>query len=338
MPARSHPRVVRRTLIAAALLAGAVAPGGAQAILPPPDAPLAAAAVQSIDLCATTGTVALPGAAAVPIWGFAPRPSAATPCDSVTAQLPGPPLEVAVGDTVVLNVTNAIPGHTISLSLPGIAVDAGPADAAPGATATVSFTATTPGTYLYSSSGDGGRQQAMGLSGALLVCGTVPCPSSGTHYGSAYDRSAMLVLGEIDPAFNAAPDTYDLRRWAPSYWLINGKARPDTADITAAAGERVLLRYLSAGPETVTMTMLGLHARLLARDAFRLDNPFDVVAETLPAGSTADMIATVPAGSAAGSAFPVYNRQLHLNNGGPANAAFAPAGGGGMMTFIRVPG
>jgi len=337
MPGPSHTRA-RRTLLGALLVAGAVLPAPAGAVVAPPGSPVALAAAQSIDLCATPGTVALPGAATVPIWGFALRPTPATPCSSVAGQQPGPVLEVAVGDTVVLNVTNAIPGHTISLSLPGIALDPGPTDAAPGATVSLSFTASSPGTYLYSSTGDAGRQQAMGLGGALLVCSSVPCPTSGTHYSSAYDRAAVAVLGEIDPAFNAAPDTYDLRRWAPSYWLINGKARPDTADITAAAGERVLLRYLNAGPETVTMTMLGLHARLVARDAYRLDNPFDVVAETVPAGSTADLIAAVPAGAAAGSAFPLYNRQLHLNNGAPADSAFAPAAGGGMMTFIRVPG
>mgnify|MGYP003693686519 CR=1 FL=1 len=28
-----------------------------------------------------------------------------------------------------------------------------------------------------------------------------------------------------------------------TYWLINGKAYPDTAGITATAGQRVLLRY-----------------------------------------------------------------------------------------------
>jgi FtsP/CotA-like multicopper oxidase with cupredoxin domain len=200
----------------------------------------------------------------------------------------------------------------------------------------MTFTATDPGTYLYSSTGDAGRQQAMGLYGALLVCGATPCPSSGTHYGSGHDRASVLVLSEITPALNADPDAFPVT-WAPTYWLINGQARPDTPDITAAAGDRVLLRYLNAGPETVTMTILGTHGRLLARDAFRLDNPLDVVAETLPAGSTADMIATVPTGTPSGTGLPLYNRQLHLNNGTVGSPQFAPAQGGGMMTFLRVP-
>jgi FtsP/CotA-like multicopper oxidase with cupredoxin domain len=338
MQARSHPRA-RRLLLGTAMLAAVGLTAQAGAILPPPDAPVTAAiADTTIDLCAKPGTVDLPGAAGVPIWGFVRKPTPTTPCSDVSAQLPGPTLEVATGDVVSLNVTNAIPGQTLTLAAPGISFDDGGADIASGDTASVTFTATDPGTYLYSSSGNAGRQQAMGLAGALLVCSSTPCPSAGTHYGAAYDRAAVLVLGEIDPAFNASPDSFDMRDWAPSYWLVNGKARPDTADITASPGEHVLLRYLSAGPETVTMTMLGLHARLVARDAFRLGDPFDVVAETVPAGATADLIAAVPPAAAPGAAFPVYNRQLQLNNGTYGAAQFAPTGGGGMMTFIRVPG
>jgi FtsP/CotA-like multicopper oxidase with cupredoxin domain len=290
----------------------------------------------SVDLCAVEGHVDLPGAAAVPIWGFARQPTPTTPCSAVTAQLPGPVLEFATGDVVTLNVTNAIPGQTISIAAPGLTFAPGGTDAATGQTVSLTFTATDPGTYLYSSTGDAGRQQAMGLYGALLVCGTTPCPSSGTHYGSGHERASVLVLSEITPALNANPDVYPVT-WAPTYWLINGQARPDIPDITAAAGERVLLRYLNAGPETVTMTMLGTRGRLLARDAFRLDNPLDVVAETLPAGATADMIATVPAGTPSTTGLPLYNRQLHLNNGTVGNPQFAPAQGGGMLTFLRVP-
>jgi FtsP/CotA-like multicopper oxidase with cupredoxin domain len=337
MQARSHPRV-RRLLLGTAMLAAVGLTAQAGAILPPPDPPVTAAiANTTIDLCAEPGTVDLPSAAGVPIWGFATKPTPTTPCSGVTAQLPGPTLEVKTGDVVALNVTNDIPGQTLTLAAPGVSFDDGAVDIPSGSTVSVTFTAPASGTYLYSSSGDAGRQQMMGLAGALLVCSATPCPTSGTHYGAAYDRSAVLVLSEIDPAFNAAPDAPHMS-WAPSYWLINGKARPDTADITANPGDHVLLRHLNAGPENVTMTMLGLHAGLVARDAFKLANPIDVVAETVPAGATADLIAAVPPDAPPGAAYPVYNRQLQLNNGTYGAAQFAPTGGGGMMTFIRVPG
>ena len=330
---------LRRTLSAVCLAIALVTPAAAQAMpVSDPSAPAITAAVAGPDLCAVPGSVNLPGAAGVPIWGFALRPTPTTPCSDVTAQLPGPVLEFAAGDVVTLNVTNAIPGETISLIAPGLSFDPGPTDAGPGETVTLTFTAGAPGTYLYSSVGNAGRQQAMGLYGALLVCATTPCPSSGTQYGAPYDRAATLVLSEIDTSLNTGLDPGNSPHiWAPDYWLINGQAHPDSPDITAAAGDRVLLRYLSAGPETVTMTMLGMHGRVLARDAFPLTNPIDVVSETVPAGSTTEMIATVPAGTASGTRLPLYNRQLRLNNGAFGSSQFAPADGGGMMTFLHVP-
>ena len=339
MPSSINQRL-RGALAAVSLVLALVAANAAQAApLAEPTAP-AAAAVDP-DLCAVAGTVDLPGAPAVPIWGFALKP-ASTSCTAVTPQLPGPVLEFATGDNVVLNVTNALPGNrTLSLTAPGISFDPGPTDVPPGATVPITFTATDAGTYLYSSVGDAGRQQLMGLYGALLVCSSTPCPTSGTHYGSAYNRAATLVLSEIDTAFNNDPDGsggFSMNDWDPDYWLINGRPHTDSSsDITASPGDHVLLRYLSAGPENVTMTMLGMRGRLLARDAFALNDPIDVVSETIPAGSTADIVADVPPTTPAGTRLPIYNRQLRLNNGAYGDPEFAPADGGGMMTFVHVP-
>jgi hypothetical protein len=93
----------------------------------------------------------------------------------------------------------------------------------------------------------------------------------------------------------------------------------------------VLLRYVNAGYDNTSMALLGAHERVLARDAHLLNNPFDADAETVPAGATEDTIATIPA---TGTAFALFNRQLHLTNGAPTDPAYTP---GGMVTFIRVP-
>jgi hypothetical protein len=81
------------------------------------------------------------------------------------------------------------------------------------------------------------------------------------------------------------------------------------------------------------MTMLGVDARMVAKDAYVLENPFDVVAQTLPAGATADGIVTIPSGAAAGDRFPLYDRGLHLTNGPLGAPQHAP---GGMLTFVKV--
>jgi FtsP/CotA-like multicopper oxidase with cupredoxin domain len=320
--------------LAAAATAAAYLPAGSSG-----GAPAAAAAPNDpmIDLCATTGTLSLPGAPSVPIWGFVIKPPA-TDCTSLagSATLPGPVLSVdeSATDLVTLNVTNGLPpGHTISVVVPGLSFDPGSTDAAVGDTVSRTFHPTAPGTYLYQSVGDAERQTAMGLYGALIVRPTAPGQAYDSA-SSAYDVEAPLVLSDIDPAFNADPDGFDMNNYLASYWLINGRAYPDTAPIHAGPGQRVLLRYANAGHDNTTMAMLGMHERVLARDANLIGNPVDADAETIPAGATEDAIATVPAGSSAlPNGFPLYNRQLHVGNGAPAD----PASPGGMLTFIKSP-
>jgi FtsP/CotA-like multicopper oxidase with cupredoxin domain len=296
----------------------------------------ASGATVPINLCAKPATATMADGQNVPVWGFG---VAAAPgdCAAVTASLPGPVLAVNVGDTVTITVTNALPaGHALGFEIPGVAFDPGPADAAAGATVTRTFTANAPGTYLYQSGGSAGRQAAMGLYGALVVRPATagqayPSPST------AYDVEALLVLSALDPAFNAAPDTFGMHGYRATYWLINGRSYPDTAPgITAAGGQRVLLRYLNAGYDNTTMTLLGTHERVVARDARLLNDPVDVTAETIPAGGTLDAIVTVPAGAGPSThGYPLYNRQQHLTNGAQSGPGPAPATGGGMLTFIH---
>lgn len=318
------PRLTRALFVLVVISAGVVAAGST-----------ASAAPVTINLCAKPGTATLTGAVTVPIWGFA---TTGTPgdCAAPTAGLPGPSLVVNEGDPVTVNIANGLPaGHTLTFEIPGITLDAGPTDIAAGTSGTVSFTASAPGTYLYQAGGGEGRQAAMGLAGALLVRSA----TTGQAYDSAttvYDAEATVVLGAVDPNFNAAPDTFDLYGYHATYWLINGKAYPDTAGITATPGQRLLLRYVNAGFDNTSMALLGMHAHAVARDAHVLNNPFDAAAETIPAGGTEDAIATIPNGTAPSvHGFPLYNRQLHLTNGPQTSADPAPAGGGGMLTFIH---
>ena len=328
-----------RILLVLAVIAAGLMYGGSTA----------SAATVSINLCAVPGTATLTGAVTVPIWGFA---TTTTPgdCTNATASLPGPPLDVTLSatetTTVTFNVTNALPaGHTITFEIPGITFDAGAADVSPGGTLTRSFTApvspsasgaaNAAGTYLYGSGGDGGRPQAMGLYGALIVRPS----TAGRAYESAataYDVEAPLVLSAVDPAFNNAGDpmTFNMYTYRATYWLINGKAYPDTAPITASEHQRVLLRYLNAGYDNTSMSLLGMHQQVVVRDANLLNNPFDADAETLPAGGTEDAIVTMPPSSEAPSShgFPLFNRNLHVTNG---SGAQSPAAAGGMLTFIR---
>ena len=175
----------------------------------------------------------------------------------------------------------------------------------------------------------GQRGVLMGLYGALIVRPGTAGQAYDTP-ASAYDTEAVLVLSEVDPGFNAAPNSFDLVGFAPKYWLINGHAYPDTGAIPADAGDRVLLRYVNAGAIHHTMSVLGPHQRVIAKDAYPIRYPYSVVPETVPAGSTLDTIVTIPPGAAPGTKFAVLNRQFHLTNAGTYP--------GGMLTFIQLPG
>ena len=290
------------------------------------------AAAVPISLCAKAGSVTMPDGAVVPTWGFV-----LGDCTTGTAGVGGPVLEVNVGDTVTINLTSSLPvGHTASFELSGLPVT-NPASGQ------YVFTASRAGTFAYQSPGDAGRQEAMGLYGALIVrpvgepagfasssCST----AAGSAYGNAFGRECVLVLSALDPNFNTAPDTFDMNDYLATYWLINGKAYPNTDPISGgAAGTNVLLRYVNAGFDNTSMSLLGLHEHVIARDAYALSNRLDAVAETIPAGSTEDAIVTIPATSAPnGTGFPLFNRNLHVTNGTAAgNANYTP---GGMLTFI----
>jgi len=330
-----------RILLVLAMITAALMYGGSAA----------SAATTTIDLCALPGTAGLTGAVTVPIWGFG-IPTTPGDCSTATANLPGPQLDVTLSanepTTVTFNVTNALPaGHSITFEIPGITFDAGPADVDPGGTLSRSFTApaspsdpgeaNAAGTYLYSSAGDGGRQQAMGLYGALIVR---PSTASQAYESAdtAYDVEAPLVLSAVDPTFNQASDpaAFNMLNYRATYWLINGKAYPDTSGITAGEGQRVLLRYLNAGYDNTTMMLLGMHEHVVAKDAGLLNSSYAASSDTIPAGATEDAIAVVPAGGTpSDSGFPLFNRQLHLTNDDQTGQNPSPQTGGGMLTFIH---
>jgi FtsP/CotA-like multicopper oxidase with cupredoxin domain len=280
-------------------------------------------AVVSVELCAKAGSITLPGAGAVDIWGYALKPLLTDCSDpSVVPALPGPVINAVPGVPVNVTLHNGLDQAT-SIVFPGSTAE--PVEVAPGDSHMYSFSAAA-GTYLYQSGSNVSRQLPMGLYGALVVDAILP----GQAYddaASAYDAQAVLVLSEIDLELNADPAGFNLLDWAPTYWLINGKAYPETAEIAGAGGSRLLLRYVNASLDHHTMALLGSHQRIIAKDADPVASPMDVVAETIPAGSTADMIVTMPT-AAAGTKLPLYNRQLRITNGN----SFP----GGQLTFLSV--
>jgi hypothetical protein len=161
----------------------------------------------------------------------------------------------------------------------------------------------------------------MGLYGALIVRPTVP--------STAFDVEKTIVLSEFDTTLAANPIGYDMRKYAPKYFLINGKTYPDTAPITAAAGNTVLLRYVNAGLQAHAMSTLGVGQKAIAIDGSSFTHPHSMVSETIAPGQTLDAIVTIPASAATDTKYALYDGNLLLRN---TNAS----GLGGMLTFLTV--
>ncbi|MEP7117246.1 MAG: multicopper oxidase domain-containing protein [Acidobacteriota bacterium] len=293
------------------------------------------------NLYAIAGTAALPGAS-VPVWGY-------TSTNANVLQPGGPTLVVNQGETVTVTLHNQLTEAT-GLLFQGQAMVPDLTGVAPGETKTYAFVAGQPGTYLYEAAllPNAQHQVAMGLYGALIVRPTASAARAYADAATAFDDESVLVLSEIDTALNcsgnpdygcpalagsASPAAFDMRNFAPKYFLINGKVYPDTTPIPSAAGHKVLLRYVNAGVQHHSMAVLGLRQNFVAKDGSPLPTlTHNVAAETLAAGQTGDAIATVPATAAAGSKFAVYDGSLKLHNDGDGSTF------GGMLTFVHVSG
>ncbi len=301
---------------------------------------------QQCDVYAMTGTVALPDGAttaSVPIWGFAS--SATGP-----AALPGATLVVTAGQAVNITLHNVNIPSAVSLAVSQAPLIPDTTGVTAGGSTTYSFSATglNPGTYLYEAglTADGPREAAMGLYGALIVRpAATTCASCAYDANSTFVDESLLVLSEVDPAFNAAPLTFDMSGYAPKYWLINGAPYTAAAPtIGTTAGDSLLLRYVNAGLLPHSMDLLGLHQAIVGTDAKPETNQLSIVAETIPAGGSLDTIVNVPLTAASGARYPLFDGAMHLDNNGQnvavanPNPAYTPIASGGMLTFITVAG
>jgi hypothetical protein len=171
----------------------------------------------------------------------------------------------------------------------------------------------------------------MGLYGALVVR-PAGAPSRAYGPGTAFDKDAVLLTSEIDPALNtsADPAAFDMRNYRPHYFLINGRAYPDTTAITSVGGEDVLLRYVNAGITYHSMGVLGVdQQRVVGIDGHALGDARRYVADTIGPGQTLDALIHTPGAGGTLQRLSIYDAAQTLRN---ANSA----GVGGMLTTVDV--
>lgn len=185
-------------------------------------------------------------------WGYADASTG-------TMQYPGPTLIVNQGDTVRINLANALPvaSMPVSIVLPGqkgvvaacTPAGAGCADGVltrevvPGGTVSYTFVASEPGTYKYHSGSIASLQVDMGLIGAMIVRPTgfdaanVATRKAYGQPGTGYDREFLMLLTEMDAGLHdrvyslvqgGQPIVVDTSAFYASLWFINGRNAPDT--------------------------------------------------------------------------------------------------------------
>ena len=253
-------------------------------------------------LTASEGYISIADGGSVYSWGYSADGS---------MQLPGPTLIVNAGEPFNVELTNNLPAAAgnVSIVFPGLTVTATSGgeqgelaqEAPTGGSVTYTVTATEPGTYQYHSGTQPDLQVEMGLYGALIVrpsttdnaCTTPTIPVGGKAYDHAdacFDREHLFLLSEVDIDIHQAaeqqisglgPIILPAGAYHSEYWLINGRAAPDTLAAPGRAllpsqpyniiprmhpGERLLLRLIGAGRELHPFHTHGNHARVLARD------------------------------------------------------------------------
>jgi FtsP/CotA-like multicopper oxidase with cupredoxin domain len=200
-------------------------------------------AQQTFSLTARSGYISTPDGNSIYMWGYG--------MSAGNFQLPGPVLCVTSGRTVTVILHNDLPEAT-SMLFPGQSAvkangnpaqpqfDSGgsltsmvqPASAA-GGSVTYTFTAGSPGTYLYSSGTDVTKQQQMGLYGTLVVRPATASAQVNDRADSAFSpqHEYVYLLSEVDPDVHLAVERNQPVDWSAynaRYYLINGRSMPDT--------------------------------------------------------------------------------------------------------------
>ena len=306
------------------------------ALVPLPPAPLpsvytCAASPCAVTLHATTGSVGVKKGAAtvtVPVWSFSLTGGA-------TATLPGTVLDVPQGATVTVTLIDDL-AQDVGLSIPSLPAGdlTGFGKAATASTpATYAFTAAAPGTFTYEAGNttSAPRQVAMGLSGVIVVRPAVSTTGVKTAYANVpFDNDALVVLNDVDPAFAAAPLTYDFDTYQPAFHLINGKAFPETTAIDVPLGTTSLLRYANLSVKDKTMGLVGRRQTVVARNAEASTIALAAVSPLIGPGETLDATVSLPNDGtvAVGQLFALYEQGRGFN-------AQTPAGFGGALTLLR---
>lgn len=266
-------------------------------------------AQQTFSLTAEDGYVSTPDGNSIYMWSYGNS--------SRGFQLPGPTLCVTSGQPVTVILHNTLPEAT-SIVFPGqknVKANGNPAQpqldsggsltslvqsAAQGTgSVTYTFTAGSPGSYLYKSGTDVNKQLQMGLYGALVVRPATSATQVNDRPDSAFTpgKEYVYMLSEVDPQVHLAverKEPIDWNAYDARYFMINGRSMPDTLAANnvswlpnqpygalvhikpydaASNPMPATIRYLNAGTVNYPFHPHGSDERVINKDGKALEGP-----------------------------------------------------------------
>jgi len=213
-------------------------------------------------LRSNTGSHTLSDNLTIPIFGFAPKLS-------LPPTLPAKIIECNEGDTVTLNAWNVSQNDEHTIHLHGLDVDTRH-DGDPATSfylkhmmdTTYSFVARHAGTYLYHCHVGDVVHVQMGMYGLVIVKAKNGAKTAWTD-GPAYNKEYAWLTSEIDRRWHEnipkhLHDSlgnmimeFDIPRYTPTHYLINGKSKQQLNDsataIKGSVGENIYLRLANIG-------------------------------------------------------------------------------------------
>ncbi len=193
-------------------------------------------------------------------------------------QVPGPRINLQVGDKIEVKVTNQLPVgtdiHWHGINTPNDQDGVAPFTQdliASGQTYTYHFTAVEPAIGMYHAHIHGDRAIPNGLFGTIYI-GDVPMPTGRTVSGVAVPADVQPVL-DIPMVLNDA---------GVIGFSLNGKSFPATAPYAVKVGGWVKVTYFNEGLQSHPMHLHGFPQIVYARDGMPLDQPY--AADTILVG------------------------------------------------------
>ncbi|RIK39996.1 MAG: copper oxidase [Chloroflexi bacterium] len=363
------------------------------------NAPLAQLPRMDIRLVATDGFMSLPGRRhtgpdAQPVYAFgfravAPEDANASPAELTAkykgfVQWPSPILAIPKDIDLYITMTNLgfvvrpdlDDAHTIhwhGFRNPNAIFDGVPETSIsvpPVRDFTYFYRPRVEGTYMYHCHFEDTEHVQLGMDGIVFIEANNGRTYDNDGGVTAFDRQFTLLLNEVDltPHDNLeAVQEFIWSNYKPQYWVINGRAYPDTilrdqelpgsdfdlgdpelgytqfvsSLIQANAGDRVLLRWTNLGYEQQAMQLLGPTMTVVGHDAtFLGPNRYETNSIYIGPGEARDAIFTAPAYSAGlpGGSDPAGNYNVYwLRNRNAQRLVNGDLPGlGGQVTQVRV--